>query len=76
MLNSQTFNTPYSAEQRAFFERELSGHMAQRIAVFLHLPPYLWDAAEPDWGHDNIGEPDRTWLLDLLVAHDVEILCG
>ena len=78
VLNSQTFNTPYSAEQRAFFERELSEHASRRIAVFLHLPPYLWDAAEPHWGHyDNIGEPDRTWLLDLLVAYDVEILfCG
>ena len=44
----------------------------------MHLPPYLWDAAEPHWGHyDNIGEPDRTWLLDLLVGYDVEILfCG
>ena len=78
VLNSQTLNTPYSAEQRTFFERELAEHADRRLVVFLHLPPYLWDANEPHLGHyDNIGEPDRTWLLDLLVAHRVEMLfCG
>ncbi len=78
VLNSQTLNTTYSAQQRVFFERELVEHADRRLVVFLHLPPYLWDASEPHLGHyDNIGEPDRTWLLDLLVAHRVEMLfCG
>ena len=78
VLNSQTLNTPYSADQRAFFERELAENADRRLVVFLHLPPYLWDASEPHLGHyDNIGEPDRTWLLDLLLAHGVEMLfCG
>ncbi len=77
-LNSQIFNTAFASEQRAFFERELAAHAERRLAVFLHLPPYLWDPTEAHQGHyDNIGEPDRSWLLQLLVRYDVEILfCG
>jgi 3',5'-cyclic AMP phosphodiesterase CpdA len=77
-LNSQIFNTTLATEQRAFFERELHAHAERRLAVFLHLPPYLWDPNEAHQGHyDNIGEPDRSWLLDLLKRYNVEILfCG
>jgi len=77
-LNSQIFNTDLGDEQRTFFERELEKHATRRLIVFLHLPPFLWDSAEPHLGHyDNIGEPDRSWLLAQLVAYDVEMLfCG
>ena len=51
-------NTPLGVEQRVWLETELQKHDAQRLFVFLHLPPYLWDPAEPHRGHyDNLGQP-------------------
>ena len=75
VLNSQIMNTPLGDEQRTWFETELQHNDGGRLFVFLHLPPYLWDPAEPHQGHyDNLGQPDRSWLLDLLVQHSVERL--
>ena len=75
VLNSQIMNTPLGAAQRTWFETELAQHSAKRLFVFLHLPPYLWDPSEPHRGHyDNLGQPDRSWLLELLVQHRVERL--
>ena len=75
ILNSQIMNTPLGAEQRAWLLDELSRHGSKRLIVFLHLPPYLWDPTEPHRGHyDNLGEPDRTWLLELLVQYRAERL--
>ena len=74
ILNSQILNTglPAEAEQRTWLEADLAAHDQMRIAVFLHLPPYLHNPAEPHLGHyDNIGEPARAWLLKLLAAHQV-----
>ncbi len=74
VLNSQILNTglPAEQEQRAWLEADLAAHPQMRIALFLHLPPYLHNPAEPHLGHyDNIGEPARTWLLKLLAAHRV-----
>ncbi|MGY8826334.1 MAG: metallophosphoesterase family protein [Candidatus Latescibacterota bacterium] len=78
VLNSQTFNTALASQQRTFFEGELQTHSNRRLVVFLHMPPYLWNPTEPHQGHyDNIGEPDRSWLLELLVRYGVEMLfCG
>ena len=74
VLNSQLLNTglPAEKEQQAWLEADLAAHQAARTALFLHLPPYLHNPAEPHLGHyDNIGEPARTWLLNLLAAHQV-----
>ena len=77
VLNSQILNTGLPAEetQRAWLEADLAAHAGQPTAVFLHLPPYLHDPGEPHLGHyDNIGEPARSWLLDLLAARRVDWL--
>ena len=77
ILNSQILNTglPAEEEQRTWLEADLAAHAQMRIAVFLHLPPYLHNPTEPYLGHyDNIGEPARTWLLKLLAAHQVDWL--
>lgn len=74
VLNSQILNTglPAEEEQKIWLEADLAAHTQRRNAVFLHLPPYLHNPAEPHLGHyDNIGEPARTWLLKLLTAHRV-----
>lgn len=80
VANSQIMNTdlPAAEQQRLWLERELEDHHGRRIVLFVHMPPYLGDPSEPHLGHyDNIGEPDRSWLLDLVRRHRVELLlCG
>ena len=74
VLNSQIMNGPLQAarDQRAWAEADLAAHEDQRILLFLHLPLYLKDPAEPSLGHyDNIDEPARSWLLDLVRRHRV-----
>jgi len=77
VLNSQIMNTtlPEAGDQRRWLESDLAAHRGQRIFVFLHLAPFLKDAHEPALGHyDNIAEPARAWLLNLLRRHQVELL--
>ncbi len=74
VLNSQLFNTGLAAaaRQRAWFEAQLVEAGPERCVLFLHMPPYLRDPGEPWLGHyDNLGEPDRGWLLDLVRRHRV-----
>ena len=78
VLNSQIFNTRNANPQQKFFEQELTSctSMGQRIVIFLHLPPYLYEPDESSWGHyDNIDEPDRSWFLNLVTKHNVELVC-
>ncbi len=74
VLNSQLFNTGLAAHarQRAWLEAQLAEADGRPCVLFLHMPPYLADPAEPWLGHyDNLGEPDRGWLLDLVRRHRV-----
>ena len=74
VLNSQLFNTRLAAHarQRAWFEAQLAEAGCRPCVLFLHMPPYLTDPGEPWLGHyDNLGEPDRGWLLDLVRRHRV-----
>ena len=77
VLNAQLMNADLAAarDQAAWLERDLAAHAGERIAVFMHLPLYLKDPTEPHLGHyDNLGEPARAWLLDLLQTYQVELL--
>ncbi|MFP6768965.1 MAG: metallophosphoesterase [Planctomycetaceae bacterium] len=77
VLNSQIMNTdlPEAVQQQRWFEQELAEHADRRLFVFLHLPPYLNDPGEPALGHyDNIAEPARGWLLDLVARYEIELL--
>lgn len=79
ILNSQILNSglPAESEQRAWLEADLQANPGKRIFLFLHLPPFLHNPAEPGLGHyDNIDEPARSWLLGLLRRHPVELLCA
>ena len=76
-LNSQILNTDLAeaSEQKAWFETCLADLGDRAGVLFIHLPPYLSDPWEPHLGHyDNIGEPARTWLLDLVRNHRVVAL--
>lgn len=77
VLNTSLLNSglPEELEQQAWFEQELA-RATGRIFLSLHYPPYVRDPDEPSH-YDNIDEPGRGWLLDLLAEHQVEaVFCG
>ena len=79
VINSQILNTglPESGSQRDWLERDLETHGQDRVFLFLHLPPFLEHPNEPHLGnYDNIGQPDRRWILDLIRGHRVEAVCA
>ncbi|MFH1571542.1 MAG: metallophosphoesterase [Gemmatimonadota bacterium] len=79
VLNSQILNSPLraAAQQASWLESELRRRHRQRarVVLALHLPPYLGAPDEPGLGHyDNVGEPARAWLLDLMRQFPPEAL--
>lgn len=77
VLNAQLMNStlPEAEAQREWLESDLAGHAGDRLFMFLHMPPYLWDEHEPALGHyEIIDEPARSWLLDLVREYQVEML--
>jgi hypothetical protein len=77
VLNAQLMNSTLSeaVAQREWLEGDLVSHSGDRIFVFLHMPPYLWDEHEPALGHyDILDEPARGWLLSLVRRYEVEML--
>jgi hypothetical protein len=77
VLNSQIMNgtLPDAAEQEAWVEKDLAEHAKKRLFILLHMPPYLFDETEPSMGHyDNLANPARAWLLDLVRVYKVEML--
>lgn len=77
VLNSQIMNSalPDAVKQEAWAEKDLAEHAIKRLFIVLHMPPYLFDETEPSIGHyDNLADPARTWLLDLVRVYNVEML--
>lgn len=78
VINSQILNRPdlaESAEQRDWLERTLAQSVdeGKRLFLFLHLPLFLAHRDEPGLGHyDNLGQPDRAWLIELIERHNIE----
>jgi len=73
VLNAQLFNTGFEAEhrQRDWLETTLAENAAAKTFVFLHYPPYVYQPEEN--GHyDNLDEPGRSWLLELLREYGVD----
>ncbi len=75
LLNAQVINSGLKpeSEQREWLEKELKEHSGERIMLFLHYPPFL---GFPDEGehYDNLAEPGRGWILNLLEKYRVEAL--
>lgn len=73
VLNS---GLPLEAEQWAWLEQTLAELRGRRVFCFMHYPPFLLDPSE-DEHYDNLAEPARTRLLDLLACLPVEAaFCG
>jgi 3',5'-cyclic AMP phosphodiesterase CpdA len=60
-------------EQRQWLEAELTASAGKRVFVFTHYPPFVL-APDERSTYDNIDQPGRAWLLDLLRKHKVEAL--
>jgi len=66
------------ADQKQWLEQDLkqAQRLGQRIFAFVHYPPFLCTPDEPEH-YDNLAEPGRSWVLDVLADHGVEALfCG
>jgi 3',5'-cyclic AMP phosphodiesterase CpdA len=74
-INSSLLNSKLDAEdeQRKWLEAELSAAARRRIFLFSHYPPYV-SRADEESHYDNLDQPARAWLCDLLVRHRVEAL--
>ncbi|MDP6778181.1 MAG: metallophosphoesterase, partial [Candidatus Latescibacteria bacterium] len=74
-LNAQLFNSGHQAEreQQCWLESELEASGGQRSFVFMHYPPFITHPDE-DTNYDNLDEPARTWLLEILAKHKVTAL--
>ncbi len=73
VINAQIINSglPSEAVQREWLESDLLACDGRRIFLCTHYPPYVTSANEPS-SYDNIDEPGRSWLLELLAKFKVE----
>ena len=73
VINSMLLNSGLEEEQAqwAWLERTLSDNGEKRVFIFAHYPLYLSARDEPDY-YDNIDEPARSRLIELLAAYRVE----
>jgi 3',5'-cyclic AMP phosphodiesterase CpdA len=75
IINAPLINSGLDAEtaQRQWLEQDLADNSDKRIFLNSHYPPYIAERDENS-SYDNIDEPGRSWLLDLLEHHNVEAL--
>ena len=73
VINSMLINSGLEEEQEqwAWLEQTLQNHAGDRVFVFSHYPLYL--SAKDELAHyDNVDEPGRSRMLDLLQQFNVE----
>ena len=73
VINTMLLNSGLEEEQEqwGWLERTLSANTENRIFIFAHYPLYLSARDEPDY-YDNIDEPARSRLIELLEHYRVE----
>lgn len=75
IIDTQILNSGLvaEAEQKAWLEAEMAkaSESGQRIFVHMHYPLFLTTPDE-DEHFDNIAEPGRSWLLDLMEKYEAE----
>jgi 3',5'-cyclic AMP phosphodiesterase CpdA len=73
VINSMLINSGLEEEQEQWdwLEQTLQNHAGDRVFVFSHYPLYL--SAKDELAHyDNVDEPGRSRMLDLLQQFNVE----
>lgn len=73
VINTLLLNSGFDEEtaQWDWLATTLVDNPDKRVFVFTHYPMYLADRDEPDY-YDNLEEPARTRIIDLLLQHKVE----
>jgi len=73
VINTMLLNSGLEAEQEqwAWLEQTLSANDGKRVFVFAHYPLYLSARDEPGF-YDNIDEPGRSQLIEVLKPYRVE----
>ena len=75
VLNAALINSGLAQEstQRHWLENELETAPDIRTFVFIHYPLFVSDPDEPG-SYDNLDEPGRSWLVDLVKTYQPEAL--
>jgi len=73
VINSELMNSglPAEQEQKTWLRQDLAANKGRRIFVHTHYPPFLCETDEAEH-YDNIAEPERSWLLELIGDNAVE----
>ncbi len=73
VVNAMLFNSGLPSEQAQWIwlEAELAKNAGKRLFLCSHYPLFLCDENEPEH-YDNIGQPARTRLTNLMRSHKVE----
>ncbi|HAA93382.1 MAG TPA: hypothetical protein DCE33_13115, partial [Rhodospirillaceae bacterium] len=78
LVNAELMNSGLAREkeQAEWLEEDLASAGDRRKFVFIHYPPCV-RAEDEAQSYDNIDEPARAWLLELIKEYWVEALfCG
>ena len=75
LIDTPVLNSGFKREldQRVWLESDLAEASAagRRNFLFTHYPPFIREPNE-NVHYDNLAEPARSWLLDLIEQHQVE----
>nr|MBX2885926.1 metallophosphoesterase [Granulosicoccus sp.] len=74
-INAQVLGSglPLEQEQNTWLHETLQAHKSERIHLFTHYPPFLFDTDEEEH-YDNLNEAARGDLLSLIDEYAVEAL--
>jgi 3',5'-cyclic AMP phosphodiesterase CpdA len=78
IVNAQIINSGLAAEtaQRDWLEADLAASAGKRVFICIHYPPYVSNRDERS-SYDNIDEPGRSWLVNLIEKYKPEAMfCG
>ena len=75
IINSLLLNSglPDEERQKQWLQRQVMEAGGKRVFLFMHYPPYIYSTDERG-SYDNVDEPGRSWLLELLRQPQVEAI--
>lgn len=73
LINSLLINSGLQAEQeqKTWLEEQINSAQEKRVFLFMHYPPFVYNETELG-SYDNLDEPGRTWLIELMKRPNVE----
>jgi 3',5'-cyclic AMP phosphodiesterase CpdA len=73
LINSLLINSGLAAEQeqKTWLEDQIHSAADKRVFLFMHYPPFVYSETEHG-SYDNLDEPGRSWLVNLMKRPNVE----